>query len=559
MKILHFGQYEEIQVVLRDQAFIWLEVNDTMRNQICWLQLLNPALSPPYRNAFDDLTSRLGQVLDSDHILKFQRSCKDSQHSGLIYDFCPVSQNNARLKLLFGEKVQVIAICHGLFEMLHRAHSQQVYIGSFSEEFLVEKKGGIAFSGFGYAALLAVDKQFNVGVGIAPEIKLGKPLTPASDVYSLTLLLGQLVPQLKATSWYAQATEQDQTKRFQTARLSSNSLKLALASIDFVAQHNTVSVPANKVELAPVEASHVEVDEGEVKAAEDQDENLTPAQQEERGRTYQYGIGMAKNLQLALYWYHKAAVRGDINAQFSLGNIYANDSTIENHKAKAFHWYEKSATQGHAGAQNNLGLIYQRGLSNTAALYWYYKSSHQNSDAAQRNFDTLMRDLGKQINFHSIGVACCDGILVPRDHEQAVFWFHKSGSIEQYRQIAHNGNADAQYFFGRIYEAGLSVSQDYSEAVKFYTRAAQNGHSEAQNRLAIMYYYGHGVTRDLAKAIFWFQKAANQGNMKAQFNLASMYYNAIGVKKDESNAVYWYQKAADQGYTDAKEALKWLK
>lgn len=47
-------------------------------------------------------------------------------------------------------------------------------------------------------------------------------------------------------------------------------------------------------------------------------------------------------------------------------------------------------------------------------------------------------------------------------------------------------------------------------------RAAEQGDAEAQFDLGVMYDYGDGVAKDKAKAVYWYTKAAEQGNAEAQ-------------------------------------------
>ena len=56
-----------------------------------------------------------------------------------------------------------------------------------------------------------------------------------------------------------------------------------------------------------------------------------------------------------------------------------------------------------------------------------------------------------------------------------------------YRKAAGQGDAEAQYSLGWMYEQGKGVSQDYSEAAKWYREAAVQGDAEAQNNLGAMY------------------------------------------------------------------------
>ena len=60
---------------------------------------------------------------------------------------------------------------------------------------------------------------------------------------------------------------------------------------------------------------------------------------------------------------------------------------------------------------------------------------------------------------------------------------------------------------------------NYSEAFKFCSVAAEQGNAEAQFNLGVMYDNGQGVKQDYFKAVEWYQKAAEQGHPLAQIYL----------------------------------------
>ena len=55
-------------------------------------------------------------------------------------------------------------------------------------------------------------------------------------------------------------------------------------------------------------------------------------------------------------------------------------------------------------------------------------------------------------------------------------------TIESIRHLAEQGDADAQYKMGQMYEKGIGVSKNESEAQDWYIKAAEQGHSEAHLR-----------------------------------------------------------------------------
>ena len=124
--------------------------------------------------------------------------------------------------------------------------------------------------------------------------------------------------------------------------------------------------------------------------------------------------------------------------------------------------------------------------------------------------------------------------------------------IEQLRQGAKQGNAEAQYALGRAYGEGQGVAEDDREAVKWYRKAAKQGHPEAQYGLGAAFGFGRGVRKNYRKARKWWLKAAEQGNADAQNALGVMYHTVMGVRYNLQEALKWYRMAAEQGHVDAQ-------
>ena len=59
--------------------------------------------------------------------------------------------------------------------------------------------------------------------------------------------------------------------------------------------------------------------------------------------------------------WREAAERGDAQAQYLLGFMYASGEGVSGDDVEAVKWLRKAAEQGHAGAQYNLGVMYGNG------------------------------------------------------------------------------------------------------------------------------------------------------------------------------------------------------
>ena len=99
------------------------------------------------------------------------------------------------------------------------------------------------------------------------------------------------------------------------------------------------------------------------------------------------------------------------------------------------------------------------------------------------------------------------------------------------------------------FSAGLKASEkgDYTTAVKEWRPIAEQGGAAAQFNLGLLYLDGHGVPQDIAQAVSWFEKAAQQDYAKAQLNLGAMYASGNGVKRDYIQAYKWLNLCAAKG------------
>ena len=91
-------------------------------------------------------------------------------------------------------------------------------------------------------------------------------------------------------------------------------------------------------------------------------------------------------------------------------------------------------------------------------------------------------------------------------------------AMAYFKHAAAQGDADAQYSLGHMYDKGLGVVQDYAEAVKLYRLAAAQGLADAQNNFGVMYDNGQGVVQDYVRAHMWFNLAATKGQTNAVKN-----------------------------------------
>lgn len=169
-------------------------------------------------------------------------------------------------------------------------------------------------------------------------------------------------------------------------------------------------------------------------------------------------------------------------------------------------------------------------------------------------------------------------------------------SLSDLFSAAERGDADAQYSLGDMYRYGVSVPEDYAEAVRWYLAAAEQGHAAGQYQVGLSsgsrfwdfetyeerqafaqrWYlraaeqghagaqYGLGFAKELAddwpEAQRWYLLAAEQGHARAQFHLGDAYMlgNEYMDGGFHAEAFRWYSRAAAQGDATARYRLAFL-
>jgi hypothetical protein len=98
-------------------------------------------------------------------------------------------------------------------------------------------------------------------------------------------------------------------------------------------------------------------------------------------------------------------------------------------------------------------------------------------------------------------------------------------------------------------------SGDYPAALQLFWKNASQGNAEAQYNMGFLYENGRGPATDYREAFRWYQLSAAQGYAAAQTRLGYLYESGCGVSKDDKEAIKWFRLAAAQGYAEAKQAL----
>jgi len=117
------------------------------------------------------------------------------------------------------------------------------------------------------------------------------------------------------------------------------------------------------------------------------------------------------------------------------------------------------------------------------------------------------------------------------------------------------GDAECQHLVGYLYQEGLGVPLNATEAIRLFRLAAKRGLSIAQCHLGFAYERGFGVSRDDFEAVRWYRLAAAQGDPIGEYFMAFSLLEGRGIAKDRTKAIEILQHAADRGYAPAQIEL----
>jgi TPR repeat protein len=136
-------------------------------------------------------------------------------------------------------------------------------------------------------------------------------------------------------------------------------------------------------------------------------------------------------------------------------------------------------------------------------------------------------------------------------------------AFELFNRAAAKGHANALFQLALMYLHGWGTAQNEPLATRYFrmsvkplTQSSEQGDVEAQYKLGVMYDEGRGVEKDYIEAICWYRLAAEQGHAEAQYQLGQCYDKGYGVQKDQKEAMRWYRLAAAQGHDKAANMLR---
>lgn len=130
-----------------------------------------------------------------------------------------------------------------------------------------------------------------------------------------------------------------------------------------------------------------------------------------------------------------------------------------------------------------------------------------------------------------------------------------SFNLAKIRELAENGDKEAQFRLGLKYHKGEDLPKNDIEAAKWYQKASDQNQLDARHNLALLYKTGNGVKKDLKVAFELEKSAAELGQKYSQNTLGLYFLDGIGTAQNISEGIKWLTTSANQNLADAADNL----
>lgn len=286
------------------------------------------------------------------------------------------------------------------------------------------------------------------------------------------------------------------------------------------------------------------------------------------GNYYSF-LGGDSNSKIAFEYTLKAAQLGDSSAINNLALAYEEGNNVEKNLSKALSLYHLAADMGQPVAVNNFIRLVNKLSIWDENIDWLVEKSNDGIPQASDQLARLAWTARTNDVIHALPPFrdTCESGLV----SMAIRLFERAEGLgcdkskwelvkffEDKELRQHLTDSSAETFIHRLYELAFrnvipaqlilarALEQNTQNASFYYALAAINGNAEAQYEFGRCCYAGCGIPKNYGKAVNWWHKAANQGHAEAWHRLALCYWNGEGVNKDKAKAEQCFRLAKKQ-------------
>ncbi len=134
--------------------------------------------------------------------------------------------------------------------------------------------------------------------------------------------------------------------------------------------------------------------------------------------------------------------------------------------------------------------------------------------------------------------------------------FSPDKAFTYFSRAAENGDSEAMFELGKLYEKGIGTERDFAKALDYFQKSADLGFADAINDLGFLYFQGaDGLKRDADKAIQLFLKAADLRHPQAMYNTAALIDDGLIKGKNPQDAAHYLYDALRSGVSEVLDQL----
>jgi TPR repeat protein len=254
----------------------------------------------------------------------------------------------------------------------------------------------------------------------------------------------------------------------------------------------------------------------------------------ELAAAYFTGHGVARDEKMAAYWYEKAAMSGDPEAENEIAFLYQTGVGVATDPARAFHWYQLAAASGYVKAKVNLGVMYVWGIGvekNDAMAEQFFH------EAVEKGYGRAATYLGDMDYF---------GIGMHADKTEAERWYRTGVKLH---------DPVAAFNLGSLYSEAKEHQRDLAKAAALLRTSATDGYVPAMHALALLVVNHPDLAHSSTEARALLETASNAGSWKSSALLGILERNGNGEPADPEAACYSFERAVLQGGDEAQKLL----
>ena len=274
----------------------------------------------------------------------------------------------------------------------------------------------------------------------------------------------------------------------------------------------------------------------------------------ELGNAAVSGLGEEPNFNHAFGFYSIAALKGDKKAQFQLSQMYLFGRGIPQNYQKALQWMNRSANQGYVRAQIELASQLENNpkLKNLGDAYaWYSILAAYNSDqvgmAAAQKRDQLAQKLkAKELNQYQAQVrvwapkSAAESVPAEERKETPIPTIPDFNDPKTLQQILlQEGTLPQDSSTFGITTEMIDMAEATGDRVALTTEIEK---ALKREKLQAAAYYGDLLYKrfhDSDEAVKWYQKGADAGEPYAQYQLAKSYCEGWAGTPDAAKCYAW--------------------